>query len=141
MGAVREVGNLRLWVPEGYTYVAQTNMGEPDDNQIWLQTVPPGFADYYWIIVKENESEVDLSIAMTKEVNGGEEIEAFSVGSGEWSGVTYLYESGFEPALTCNVLKGHIAGRFYQVTIIGHEVVSKEVQQVLGSIEYFKRGE
>ena len=124
-----KAGNLLVAVPEGYTVRTGTNMGDADDNQVWLQTTPPTFRDYYWIILKEAEKEVDNSIQMTKQVNNGTDAESFTLGDTAWSGTTYSYGD-----MPCNVLKGVTEGAVYQVTIIGHEIQSPEAQTVLESI-------
>lgn len=128
-GKLQKAGNIRIFVPEGYTCKTGTNLGEPDDNQIWLQTVPPTFTDYFWVIVQENEEALEQNISMSKSINQARDLEPFSIDDTTWSGITYDYGE-----LVCNVLKGKNDRAMFQVTVIGHTVDSDLAQKVLGSI-------
>ena len=128
-GKLQKAGNIHIFVPEGYTCKTGTNLGEPDDNQIWLQTVPPTITDYVWVIVQENEEALDLNISMSKSINQARDLEPFMIDDTSWGGITYDYGE-----LVCNVLKGKNGKAMFQVTVIGHTVDSDLAQKVLGSI-------
>lgn len=128
-GTLKQAGTINIFVPDDYHVVTGNNMGEPDDNQIWLHTTPPGFTDYFWIIANADSESVDNSLEMTKQFNDGTDVEEFTAGNMVCYGVTYDYNS-----ITCNVLKGQLDDTYFQITIIGHELTSPEVLTVLASI-------
>ncbi len=127
---IQKAGMLKVYVPEGFTCRSGNNMGEADDTQVWIQKEPVTFFDYYWIIRKDDADSIEHSISMTMTVNEGcERLQPFSTGETEWSGVTYLYRD-----VICNVLKGKRGNAYYQVTVIGHDVMAEDTREVLGAI-------
>lgn len=128
-GKLTKAGNLYIYVPDGYNCSNSNNLGEPDNNQVWLQTVPLTFTDYYWIVAGKDKDTVSRSIKMTIEMNSGKEIEPFTLGGFSWSGVTYMYNDTI-----CNVLMGVRDDLVYQATIIGHDIFSEEAEKVLISV-------
>lgn len=128
-GKIIEAGNLKVFLPDGYNMTTGSNTGDPDDNQVWFHVTPPTFFNYYWIIRNDNVTQIDSNISLSKKMNNGEDVAPFELNGTNWSGMTYMYGD-----VVCNTLKGDAKDTHYQVTVIGHEIASEEVQTVLSSI-------
>ena len=126
-GETQTLGNVTVFVPEGYTLQPGTEGAESDD-EAWIYPATSGDAiDYYWIT--RNAENAEASIDVTKSLNEGAEDVTFTVGSTEWKGAAY--EADGAPTA---IVAATVNGTNYLVLLSNHELDAPETQAILGSL-------
>lgn len=124
-------GNITVLVPEGMKLQGGNLGDDQDKNSLWLLPEEGGL-NYYIIVVEESDA-IDNNIESTREINKSydvKDIEPFSTGVMEWTGITYEVQG-----YVCSMLKGTgNGGKCLQVQISGYSPTEDQTVAVCASI-------
>ena len=143
-GAEQTVGNITVFVPDGYKLaggnITGTDKDNPDPDSCYIQPETPNMFDYYTIQVSTEEqatSNIEMSKSANADASGIKDVKDVEtkIGDVTWKGFSYLYESDLNSDIPCGAYYATIGETVYYVMVTGHAIDSAEAAAVLGSLK------